>query len=214
MQKNYVQYGCGHSAPAGWLNFDSSPTLRLERLPLIGRFYNKHRFRFPSKVRYGDIVKGLPFPASSCAGIYCSHVLEHLSLNDFRIALRNTLDILEPHGIFRLVLPDLAYYCRAYMESSSDDAAIKFMRDTSLGHETRARRLGEIARVLFGNSQHLWMWDYNSIRSELENIGFVNVRRAEFGDSSDPAFNVVEEKDRWDNCVGLECRKYKSPQPM
>ena len=95
----YIQYGCGLSAPENWKNFDSSPTLRLQKVPLLGKLVNKTPF--PSKVIYGDIVKGLPgIKDNSCDGVYCSHVLEHLSLEDFRIALRNTLNILKPGGYF------------------------------------------------------------------------------------------------------------------
>lgn len=83
----YVQYSCAWCAPAGWTNFDASPTLRFERLPIIGNLYTKNENRFPENVEYGDIVKGLPVPDDSCKGIYCSHVLEHLSLSDFRVAL-------------------------------------------------------------------------------------------------------------------------------
>ncbi|HEX8242224.1 MAG TPA: hypothetical protein VF541_01965 [Longimicrobium sp.] len=32
----HAQYGCGPCAPAGWRNFDASPTLRLQRLPAAG----------------------------------------------------------------------------------------------------------------------------------------------------------------------------------
>ena len=46
----YVQYGCGLSAPAGWMNFDASPTLRFERSP-IGFLYTRNRERFPRNVR-------------------------------------------------------------------------------------------------------------------------------------------------------------------
>ena len=53
----YVQYGCGFSAPEGWKNFDASPTLQFERLPVIGRLFTKNASRFPENVRYGDIVK-------------------------------------------------------------------------------------------------------------------------------------------------------------
>ena len=94
----YVQYGCGWSAPKEWQNFDASPTLRFERLPIVGYLYTKNKSRFPNNVKYGDIVKGLPVPADSCKGVYCSHVLEHLSLDDFRVALRNTVTILQPGG--------------------------------------------------------------------------------------------------------------------
>lgn len=79
----YVQYGCGWSAPRGWRNFDASPTLRFERLPLIGRLYTRNASRFPENIEYGEIVKGLPVSSGSCNGVYCSHILEHLSLDDY-----------------------------------------------------------------------------------------------------------------------------------
>ncbi|MQP68452.1 hypothetical protein GE253_24335 [Niveispirillum sp. SYP-B3756] len=60
MRGCFVQYGCGWTAPPGWHNFDASPTLRFERLPLVGRLYSKNGRRFPDNVRYGDIVRGLP----------------------------------------------------------------------------------------------------------------------------------------------------------
>lgn len=202
----YVQYGCGWSAPKEWRNFDASPTLRFERLPLIGHLYTKNKYRFPENVEYGDIVKGLPVPAESCKGVYCSHILEHLSLNDFRVALRNTKEILQADGTFRLVLPDLEYSARRYIDNPSNEAALEFMRETSLGHESRARSFKGLISAWLGNSQHLWMWDYRSIQLELENAGFRGVRKASFGDSSDPMFGKVEEYGRWENCLGVECR--------
>jgi hypothetical protein len=137
----YVQYGCGRSGPNGWRNFDASPNLRLERLPVIGRLYAKNESCFPENVGYGDIVKGLPIPPESCNGVYCSHILEHLSLDDFWTALHNTKVILRLGGIFRFVLPDLEYLVRKYLNNPSNNAARKFMRETCLGHEKRARGL-------------------------------------------------------------------------
>lgn len=206
-QPLYVQYGCGFSAPTGWENFDASPTLRLERLPLIGRVITKNEKRFPRNIAYGDIVKGLPLASESCSGVYCSHVLEHLSLADFREALRNTNKILKPGGIFRLVLPDFEYFVKQYQCNPSPDAALTFMRETCLGYERRVKGLIEFVRSWLGNSQHLWMWDYKSIELELINAGFIDIRRACFCDSSDPSFRQVEEADRWNNCLGVECRR-------
>ena len=101
MVSKYVQYGCGFSAPESWENFDASPTLYFERIPVVGRFYTKNRIRFPVNVQFGNIVNGLPFENNSIRGIYCSHILEHLSLEDFRSALKNTYKILELDGICR-----------------------------------------------------------------------------------------------------------------
>lgn len=203
----YVQYGCGWSAPIGWRNFDASPTLRFERIPVVGRLYSKNECRFPDDVEYGDIVRGLPIPAGSCDGVYCSHVLEHLSLTDFRTAIRNTKRMLRPGGLFRLVVPDLQYSAERYIGNPSSDAALEFLRDTDLGHERRTRGLRGLVFAWLGNSQHLWMWDYKAMHAELTNAGFTDVRRASFGDSPDPMFAMVEDRGRWDNCLGVECRR-------
>lgn len=58
-----------------------------------------------------------------------------------------------------------------------------------------------------GNSQHLWMWDYKSITQELENAGFIDIRNAKYNDATDTAFTEVEDKERWENCLGVECKK-------
>jgi SAM-dependent methyltransferase len=173
----YVQYGCGLSAPSKWENFDSSPTLRIEKIPLIGYLYSRRNPLFPPNVNYGDVVKGLPFPPFSCEAIYCSHVLEHLSLDDFRTALENTNLLLKPGGIFRFVLPDLEYCARKYINDTSSEAASTFIRETYLGREFRERGLKSLAKSFFCNSLHLWMWDYKSIYPELESAGFIEIRK-------------------------------------
>lgn len=207
MNDEYVQYGCGYSAPIGWRNFDASPTLRFERIPLIGRLYTKDKSRFPDNVEFGDIVKGLPIPHDSVKAVYCSHILEHLSLEDFRMALLNTHSILKKGGCFRLVLPDLEFSINQYINDPSSNAALNFMKDTSLGKEKRNRGFMGFMRDWIGNSQHYWLWDYNSIAQELENSGFVEIRRALYGDSNNIEFDDVEDKERWENCLGVECMK-------
>lgn len=202
-----VQYGCGLSAPTGWINFDCSPTLRLQRLPLIGRWMTVLvKPAFPKAVRYGDIVRGLPVKHGSVDLVYCSHVLEHLALHDLRRALRNTHKSMRPGGIFRMVLPDLRALAETYVSDSSHESALRFMRDTYLGHNDRRRGLVGLLRAGFGNSRHLWMWDFSSLSAELSAAGFQNIRRASFGDSVDSAFATVEELHRWDGQLGVESR--------
>ena len=203
----YVQFGCHHVAPPEWENFDASPTLRFERNSLLGRFYTKNETRFPANVMYGDIVKGLPVAAESCRAIYCSHILEHLPLSDFRRALRNTHALLQPGGVFRLVMPDLESCAKAYLADGKADAALTFMRATGLGLEERARTPFKMLTSLLGNSQHYWLWDFKSASAELSGAGFKNIRRARFGDSADPRFSEVEEQVKWDNNLGIECTK-------
>jgi hypothetical protein len=205
MATTHIQYGCGLSAPREWVNFDASPKVRIERLPLVGPLMSSGNGGFPVNVRYGDIVKGLPVPQQSCHAVYCSHVLEHLALSDFRTALVNTRKILASKGIFRLVVPDLRAAAMRYTADASDEAAIRFMSETFLGMPERKRGVMGMLRLWLGNSQHLWMWDFSSMRRELASAGFHDIRAAQFGDSEDPMFSIVEEQSRWEDAVGIQC---------
>ena len=212
MSKTFVQYGCGLSAPEEWINFDASPSLRLQKIPLIGGFFKYIvTTPFPKNVKYGNIIKGLPVPENSCDGLYCSHVLEHLSLEDFRTSLKNSYKILRPGGVFRCLVPDLEYAAKKYVEQISQgkrQASLDFMGDdTLLGMNERPTGIKGLLRANFGNSKHLWMWDKYSLKEELETAGFKSIRNCSYHDAEDPQFKMVEEEGRFRNAVALEASK-------
>jgi len=206
----YVQYGCGFTAPKEWTNFDASMTLKWERTPVVGRMYTKNSQRFPSTVQYGDIVKGLPLDEESCRGVYASHVLEHLALEDFHTALENTKRILAKDGILRLVVPDLEWAAKEYITKVSagdPQANAFFLRETHLGEEKRDRGLIGFVYKFLNTSRHLWMWDALSLERALAEHGFKNIRRCYFGDCEDRMFNLVEEAGRFEHAVAMEARR-------
>lgn len=204
-----MQYGCGYTSnPEDWINFDASPTLFLQRIPLLGRITRRYlRPRFPDNVILGDILHDLPIEKGSCNGIYCSHVLEHLTLEDFSAAIKNTYLNLAPNGIFRLVMPDLNSLIQQYIMSDDPGASINFMAESLLGITKRERTISTFTRNFIGNSHPLWLWDLKSGKSELEKAGFKEIRNAQFGDSRDPKFHEIEDETRWRNCLGIECQK-------
>lgn len=179
--------------------------LIFERLPIVGRLYTRNASRFPGNVRYGDIVKGLPIPPESCKGIYCSHVLEHLSFQEFDEALENTYACLQRGGTFRLVVPDLEHLARMYLSSTDPMASARFIDDSGLGKRMRPRSLTEFLMEWLGGSRHLWMWDERSIAQKLGDQGFRSIRRASFGDAEDKRFCEVEVKERFG--LAMQCSK-------
>lgn len=211
-EKKYVQYGCGLSCPDGWLNFDVSPTLRIQKSPLIGRILrSKLNVIFPEKVKYGNIIKGLPSVSpNSCDGVYSSHTLEHLSLTDFRKSLKNTLSIMKSGAIFRCVMPDLEHGVRLYLEDVAAkriDANHRLMKWSEMGHISRPTNLFGFIKSHYSSSRHLYLWDELSLQKELEDAGFVQIRRCVFADCEDQHFQLVESKDRFENALAFECIK-------
>jgi predicted SAM-dependent methyltransferase len=211
MPKQYVQYGCGLSAPKEWVNFDASPTLVAQRIPVLGNiFYSLSKTKFPRNIKFGDIVKGLPLKENSCNGVYCSHILEHLSYTAFYKALQNTYRLLKPGGLFRLVMPDLEMLAKNYIQllsTNESGASVKFMRDSGMATEARNSGLKAIIENSFGNSKHLWLWDKYSAKAALMKAGFVNIRECRFNDSTDEMFKLVESKERFDGALALEAIK-------
>ena len=206
-----MQYGCGLSAPGEWINFDISPTLRIQKIPVIGNLLKGGAsVIFPDNVKFGDIVKGLPVPDNSCDGMYCSHTLEHLSYEDFKTALKNTHRLLKPEGIFRCVVPDLEIAARDYihaLDGGDREASIGFLRSVLLGLQNRPKGVKQLMMSTLGNAHHLWMWDVHSLAVELEKAGFKNIRPCKFDDCSDPMFKFVESEGRFWHAAAIECTR-------
>jgi hypothetical protein len=202
--KKYFNIGCGFTVDSQFENFDASPTLRLERLPIVGALVKKNGQRFPDQVKYGDITKGPLCPPGFASGIFCSHMLEHVPHEDMQNALANMYVMLGSGGVLRVIVPDLWSRARLYVEayqSGSAAAADGFMATSGLGRPSRGGLKGRLIDSL-GNSAHLWMYDSHSMKSELERAGFRTLRQCRFGDSAVAAFAGVERNDRF-VCDGL-----------
>ena len=207
-----VQYGCGKCAPENWVNFDVSPNLKLEKLPVIGSFFIRREWgAYPKNVKYGDIVRSLPdIKDESCEAVYCSHVLEHLSYFDMQIALKNTYKMMKNGGVFRLVVPDMEVFVNTYLKNKMDGdktACHRLMSCTLMSAEKSPKTIKDKIITFFGNSKHQWNYDYDSMYLELEKAGFKEIRRAVLNDSENTDFLTVEDFGRFYLCLAIECKK-------
>jgi SAM-dependent methyltransferase len=215
MRKIYVQYGSGAQYVPGWISFDASPTLRLQKVPLLGRLLKGHlNCVFDEEIRYGNIVNGLPLTDNSVDVVFCSHILEHLALEDFYTALSHTYRILKSGGIFRIIVPNLRLDIEDYLSAynspeSGGEASISFFRNSCVGKVTRPKSLKSFIVEYLGNSAHLWMWDDKSLKLALSQAGFVEIKL--FSQSADDLNDSVlvrpERPHQFERGLALECKK-------
>lgn len=218
--KIYVQFGAGNEAIPGWLNFDASPTLRIQKIPLFGRIVRPWlNCVFDDEIQYGDIVKGLSLKDNSVDGLFCSHVLEHLTLADFSLSLNNCYRYLKQGGIFRIIVPDLDWYITRYLSEikSSDadvvkEASIKFIRGTNLGMEQSRLKFSTRIIDAFSGRGHRWMWNFDSLSSALIEHGFVDIKKFEQGQCDDELFIRPERNHQFGDKgqgygLAIECHK-------
>jgi predicted SAM-dependent methyltransferase len=215
----YIHYGCGACAPEGWINFDASPRLKIERLVGVRRLLKSTvGLVFPRNATPGNIVKGLPVPDQCAAAVFCSHVLEHMPRDDVVLALQNTFRMLRPGGLFRLVVPDLQWRALRYLHSASGGdptAADAFMQSCLLGRRSAPKGLMAWLSYCFGNSAHQWMYDFSALQMLLEETGFVDVRRCQLGDCKDPKFTLVEDMSRFFDGAEMELAiQAERPEPQ
>ncbi len=90
-----LNLGCGKRFSKSWINID----------------FNSE---FPEVISC-NFLQPLPFPNNSIDAIYSSHALEHFSQQTGENLLRECFRVLKPHGILRIVVPDLEQTCREYL---------------------------------------------------------------------------------------------------
>lgn len=170
-----VNLGCGTSIAPGWINLDNSPNARLSKYPqlrwLLWKLHilsEKHyKVQWDKEIITQDIRKKLPFADNSIDYLYTSHTLEHITNSDTQKVVRDIFRVLKPGGLVRIVVPDLAFGARRYLEALQHNAAdteaapsfLNWMQLSKPGHR----------------DPHLWMYDAPSLSLLLTKAGFINV---------------------------------------
>lgn len=196
-----INIGCGYHTGKSWVNYDVTPTARIQKIPFIGKFLVKKSERFPDEVIYGDIRKKPLSKLGEANNIYCSHTLEHMCLEDMRLALKNIFMMLRNGGSFRLIVPSLESRINNY---NNDKDANKFIREIGMGKEFMNKGLVNKLRQIIGSSNHLWMYDHKNMFDELNKFEFSKIRKCKFGDSKIDAYIQVEDKTRFIDEKGNE----------
>jgi predicted SAM-dependent methyltransferase len=215
-----INVGCGRSATQGWLNFDSSPSVRLSRLPgashlsevlVSAGLLTRDQADFilyckQQAVRYGDVLRGLPLPDRSCSVVYASHVLEHLHRADEAVSfLRELRRVLQPGGVLRLAVPDLRILIREYLDRADADAFAASLH--MVPQRARSGLPGLIGLLTSDRTWHRWIYDEQSLTHLLCDQGFSKIRVLEAGETSIPDHGALNLRERAWESLYVEAQK-------
>ncbi|WP_231597179.1 methyltransferase domain-containing protein [Synechococcus sp. CBW1004] len=213
-----INIGCGRSPTPRWLNFDSSPSVFIARLPflwsvvkpvaekLISRDQSDFiAFARSNRLLFGDATKGLPLRASSCGVVYASHVLEHLDAHGVRLFLAEVLRIFSPGGTLRLVVPDLQILVDLY---NADGDGNGFVSRLNVVPSRSQVDWSSLLNALTGHrTLHQWIYNEASLSTTLLEAGFEQPTKLLPGQTTIP---YCEELNLWERAwesLYMEARK-------
>lgn len=228
-----LNLGCGLRAPFGWTNVDGSWNARLAKYPLVRRslsrlgLFPSDKLEIPwsSTILIHDIRKSLPFPDSSVAALYASHVLEHLYREEGQKLIAESFRVLQARGVLRIVVPDLRAIVEEYLQGCAAPHKT-FGSESPMPADLLNQKLlmrwptpasSHLLYRIYNSWQdfhtHKWMYDADSLGALLKSVGFVEVERKECYESRIVDIRDVEEESRIHNGAGVCVEGIKPTYP-
>ena len=130
-----------------------------------GEFLNVDAAPLPGVDLVFDITKSFPINDEKIQEIISIATLEHLRKHENMHVLQECFRVLKPGGTLQVSTPDMEGIAKGILEGDDVDIINQYMFGKFKGDET------EIYDV------HKWMFPVGTLKSVLEEIGFVNVER-------------------------------------
>ena len=175
----YVNVAAGRFPEEEFINLDNSMFLRA--LPLYKRFkwifpkkyyqnFEEHWIPITKNNKYKrhNCTKPLPFKSNSVDHILCSHFIEHVYPREAEKILNDFFDKLVPNGTLHIIVPDLKYLSKKYLDSNNPEAASEFMKEAMQFNFNKPSLFYRLLEST-GNFglEHRWMYDSENISKLL-----------------------------------------------
>lgn len=163
-----LNVGAGSNHLEGWVGLDLLP----ER-PALGM----------------DASRPWPLRSGAAAAINSEHLIEHLTLEQARVYFAEAHRVLRPGGVIRTSTPNLRGMCELLLEA--DPASLAVHRE----HGYEANTHGDMINNYFYSWDHRQIYDFETLRHLLEQIGFTEVEERPYGSSRHPLLDGIDRHD-------------------
>lgn len=179
-----VDVGVGANYTKGWIHIDFF-TFRL-------KFWKRKKTNKPEV----EMDLRFPFncPDNICDGVYSSHTLEHLYPDKAYQLLNEILRILKPNAWLRISVPDLERLVKFYNKEV-------VLQEYTCGAEAISHYTQ--------NWGHHSAWDEELLTYALKSIGFVNIRKVNYGIEGSDSRLIKEQESRKEESLIMEAQKPK-----
>lgn len=168
-----LQLGAGPNILTGWLNTDYYPGSR--------------------RIVFLNATKRFPFEERTFDYIFSEHHIEHLTYREGLSMLRECYRILKTGGKIRIATPDLETLIGLHTPDKSElqQKYIKWIIDRYLPEEDVYRESFVINNA-FRNFGHQFIYDYETLKSSMEVVGFIEINRYAPGESEDQILRGID----------------------
>ena len=152
-----------------------------------------------------DLREGLPFADNSVELIYTEHSLEHFHReHDAPFLLGECLRVLKPGAWMRITVPDASLYMNYYIGRLDPATAKKIQQSHNRFHGTAMDVVNSAFRW---KHQHHYMYDEETLRMLLHDVGFEDIQRREFSRSMNHELAGLDLEERRHETLYMEARK-------
>ncbi|MBN2423829.1 MAG: methyltransferase domain-containing protein [Calditrichaceae bacterium] len=223
-----LNLGSGWSkTPEDWINIDNSTNARLAKYKRIKKILyvfgliskRINSIPWPDNIKILDVTKGLPFKENTVDCIFSSHFFEHISYYNVKKLLSECYHVLVPGGTLRIIVPDLQKLIEKYITDMKSNKNINNEKNIPANilmnkmeifekNTESDNRVISVIKKLQGNKNlHKWMYDEILLRFLLEQTGFIDIIKCDYGVSSIKNIEDVEEANRFNDGICMEAKK-------
>lgn len=168
-----LNIGCGTDYKKGWINIDNNSDNNIKKLDINW-----------------DLRKPLPIDDGTIDFIFNEHFIEHLSVNEARVALKEFKRILKEDGVMRIAMPDLKDVIANYLDPDwKNKPYIKRFNMQFI--QTGA----ELININFRWWGHKWLYDWEELERRLFETGFKSVERKQMQKSNKTELSNLETRE-------------------